>query len=122
MRRTTITIPADVEPLLADTDPESMLRRALEEWLTEHGESTSVLRSEGGRIRVMLQVAAATLKERALDIGYHEIAVWWEGADHGRRAARDQAIRVETVRWGAEEAAATAVAPETGVGVGRSDG
>jgi hypothetical protein len=69
MRRTTITISADLDALLTETAQESMLRRALEEWLREHGESPSVLRSEGGRIRVLLQVAAEALKENALDLG-----------------------------------------------------
>lgn len=103
MRRTTVTIPAELDSLLAESAAESMLRRALEEWLAEHGESSSVLRSEGGRIRVMLQVAAETLKERALDISYRQMAVSWQETDHGRREARDRAIRVEVLRWDAEE-------------------
>ncbi len=102
MRRTTVTISAELESVLAESAAESMLRRALEEWLAEHGGSPSVLRSEGGRIRVMLQVAAEALGGRALDLGYRDMAsvqasVDWDNAHV--RVARDRAIRVGVRRW-----------------------
>jgi len=107
MPRTTVTIPVDLVWLLNETGQDTVFRSVLVEWLVEHGQPASVLRSEGGRIRVLLQVAAEALRERALDRGYEEMAQWWAETDPDRRAAVGAAMRREAARWAAEEPAAS---------------
>jgi hypothetical protein len=108
MKRTTVTLDGEAEWLVEASGAETALRQVLEQWLAEHGESPEVLRSEGGRIRVLIQVAGEVLQERALDIGYARMAEWWVETDHERRTARDRWARREAPRWTAEDAAADA--------------
>jgi hypothetical protein len=81
------------------------------EWLAERGESPAVLRSEGGRIRVVLQIGLDAVRDRALDVGYRDMAVWFEETDHDRRPARDAALGRDAERWRAQEDAAAGRRP-----------
>jgi hypothetical protein len=104
MKRTTVTLDESSAWVVEESGRETALRSALEAWLAERGEPLDVLRSEGGRIRVLIQVAGEVLAERALDIGYARMAVWFEETDHERRAMRDRWVRREAHRWAAEDA------------------
>lgn len=106
MKRTTVTLDGEAARLVEEASgAETAVRRALEQWLVERGESPDVLRSEGGRIRALIQVAGEVLHERALDIGYPQMAEWWVQTDTGRRAARDRWADREAPRWAAEDEA-----------------
>ncbi|MGN9905967.1 hypothetical protein ACTMTJ_00275 [Phytohabitans sp. LJ34] len=105
MKRTTVTLDDEAAQVVEASGAETALRQALEQWLVDHGESPDVLRSEGGRIRALIQVAGEALQERALDIGYARMAEWWVETDSGRRAARDRWVGREAPRWAAEDAA-----------------
>ena len=104
MKRTTVTLDGEAALLVEASGAETALRRVLEQWLVEHGESPDMLRSEGGRIRALIQVAGEVLQDRALDVGYARMAEWWVETDHGRRAARDRWAHREAPRWAAEDA------------------
>jgi hypothetical protein len=104
MKRTTVTLDGEAASLVEASGAETALRRVLEQWLIEHGESPDMLRSEGGRIRALIQVAGEALQDRALDVGYARMAEWWVETDHGRRAARDRWAHREAPRWTVEDA------------------
>jgi hypothetical protein len=106
MKRTTVTLDGEAAWVVEASGGETALRQVLEQWLVDHGESPDALRSEGGRIRALIQVAGEALQERALDVGYARMAEWWVETDPGRRAARDRWISREAPRWAAEEGAA----------------
>lgn len=103
MKRTTVTLDGEAAWVVEASGAETALRQVLEQWLVDHGESPDALRSEGGRIRALIQVAGEALQERALDIGYARMAQWWVETDPNRRAARDRWARREAPRWAAEE-------------------
>lgn len=111
MKRTTVTLDGEAASLVEESGMETAVRQALEQWLAERGEPVDLLRSEGGRIRALIQVAGEVLRDRALDIGYARMAEWWIETDPGRRAARDRWTRREAPRWAAEDEAAGS-APE----------
>ncbi|GLH98356.1 hypothetical protein Pa4123_36310 [Phytohabitans aurantiacus] len=104
VKRTTVTLDGEAERVVEESGAETALRRLLEEWVMAHGESVDVLRSEGGRIRTLLQVAGEALHERALDIGYTRMAEWYVDTDPPRRAARDRWVGKEAERWAVEDA------------------
>ena len=105
MRRTTITVSDDLDELLRETAGLGLMRRVLVEWLLLRGESDLVLKSEGGRIRVLLQVAEEALRDRVMDIGYQSMGAMVDESI-GNHAARDRVIEREAPRWRAEEAPA----------------
>lgn len=108
MKRTTVTLDAAAARVVEESGAETALREALEAWLVEHGEPIDQLRSEGGRIRVLIQVAGEALRERVLDMSYARLAVAWAETDVERRHARDRWVRREAARWAAEDAGSAA--------------
>jgi hypothetical protein len=104
VKRTTVTLDEAAARVVEESGLETALRDALEAWLAERGESAEQLRSEGGRIRVLIQVAGEALREQALDIGYARLAVIYEGYAHERRVERDRWVDREAPRWAAEDA------------------
>jgi hypothetical protein len=103
MRRTTVTLDGDAASVVDGSANETALRLALERWLRDRGQSLDLLRSEGGRIRVLIQVAGEALRDQALDIGYARMAEWWLHSDPGRRGARHRWVDREAARWTAED-------------------
>jgi len=114
VKRISVTVTEELNRLLGESMLETTMRRAMEEWLAERGESPAALRSEGGRIRVLLQLGLEAARDRALDVGYRDMAVWFEETDHGRRAGRDASLRREAPRWTAHDEVAAGPKASTG--------
>ena len=65
---------ADEAAVAAFSEKGTPEHQALLEWATEHGLNPAVVRSDAALMRVLLRAGAETLRERALDEGYAELA------------------------------------------------
>lgn len=104
MKRMSVTVTDGVADTVQQLGTESVLRKALELWYAQRGEMPD-LSSEGARLRAMLDVADATLRDICLEIGYEHMATWHNGQATDERAAH-RARRARSVEeWTAEESA-----------------
>ncbi|MFC7246364.1 hypothetical protein ACFQO7_28130 [Catellatospora aurea] len=104
MKRMSVTVTDGVADTVQELGTESVLRKALEIWYAQRGQ-TPDLSSEGARLRAMLDVADATLRDICLEIGYEHMATWHNGEAAAERATH-RARRARSVEeWTAEESA-----------------
>ena len=66
--------PADEAALAAFSDRDTLEHRALLEWAKAHDLDLAPVRSDASLMRVLLRAGAETLRERALDVGYAQMA------------------------------------------------
>jgi hypothetical protein len=65
---------ADEAAVAAFSDEGTLEHRALIEWAADHGLEPAMVRSDAALMRALLRAGAETLRERALDEGYAEMA------------------------------------------------
>lgn len=99
-----VTVTDGVAVTVQELGTESTLRRALELWYAQRGEVAD-LSSEGARLRAMLDVADATLRDICLEIGYEQMATWHNGDAATERSTHRMRRDRSVAEWSAEESA-----------------
>jgi hypothetical protein len=96
-KRTTLTLEDADEALLAPFEqPDSLERTALIGYAAEHGWKVSEYRmSEGALIRTLLRVGAETLRDRALELGYAQLAASYTDEERAEMRAERERRRAQ---------------------------
>lgn len=96
-RRTTLTLTdADETVLESFADPDRAEHAALVAWAAEHGESLS--RAEAAVLRLLLRAGAEALREKALEVGYAQLAASRTDQDRAESRARRERYAERTDR------------------------
>ena len=92
--------PADEAAVAAFSDEGTLEHRALLEWAKAHGLEPSLVRSDASLMRVLLRAGAETLRERALEMGYAQMArdqaSDFTEVSEGRRLRQRYALRTDS--------------------------
>ncbi len=92
--------PADEAAVAAFSDRDTLEHRALLEWAKAHDLDLALVRSDASLMRVLLRAGAETLRERALNEGYAQMARDQAGdvteVSEGRRLRQWYALRTDS--------------------------
>lgn len=77
MKRTTVLLTNEVLDVVDRIETDEDVARALEAWAERQGVGVGSLRSEASRLTVLLRLAAAYVREEALEESYRRMAGWY---------------------------------------------
>jgi hypothetical protein len=97
-----VTVSERIEQTVDELGEAGQVRQALENWYARRGERVD-LGSESARLRALLDIADATVREWALEIGYGRMAEWYNEQSEVERPAWRARRDRSAARWAGPE-------------------